>query len=87
MALDAEMIADGGVGREDALCRPRRSEPRMLRFTTTRWLVRDFRPVVRSPADNMAVSQAEIRQGRAVGSEPFGDAGVCKVSLALEELP
>ena len=87
MALGVAVVVDGGMGGEKPLCRPGRSEPEMLAFTATGWLVRDLCPIVRTPAGDMAVSSAKIPQGCTVGSEPIRDDGVRQVSLALEELP
>ena len=70
MALDVEVIGDGGVGREEALCRSWRSETELLPLSAPGRLMRDLRPVVRAPAGDVAIGQAEVAQGSAVRSKP-----------------
>ena len=50
VALDVEVVVDGGVGGKELLRGARRSESTPLPFSAARRLVRDLRAVVRPPA-------------------------------------
>jgi len=60
MALNVEVISDGGVGREEALCRSWRFEAELLPLSASGRLMRDLRPVVRTPSGDVAIGQAAV---------------------------
>ena len=62
MALDIEVVVDGGMGGKEPLGRARRSKSPPLPLSAARRLVRDFRTVVRPAAGYMAISQASSRK-------------------------
>jgi len=85
VALDIEVVVDGGMGGKEPLCRARRSESPPPPLSASRRLVRDFRTVVRPPTGYMTISQAKLAEGRAVGPKPIGDDGVGQVSLPFQQ--
>ena len=87
MALDVEVIGDGGMGREEALSRPWRSEAELPPLSAARWLVRDLRPVVGTPAGDVAIGQAEVAQRSAVRSKPVRHDRIRNIALPLQQFP
>ena len=85
VALDIEVIVDGGMGSKEPLRRSRRSESAPLAFSAARRLVRNFCAVVRPSAGHMTASQVKIAQSRTVGAKPIGDDGVRQVSLPFQQ--
>ena len=60
MALDVEVVVDGGMSGKEPLGRAWRSEPAPLPFSAARRLVRDLGAVVRPTTGHMAISHAKI---------------------------
>ena len=84
VALDVEMVVDGGVGRKETLGRSKRAKPSPPTLTFAGRLVRNLGPVVRSPAGHVAVRQADLAQCRVIGARPVGDDRLRRESLPLE---
>ena len=87
MALDVEVIGDGGVGREEALCRSWRLEAALLFLSAPGRLMRDLRPIVGASAGDVAIGQTEVAQGGAVRSEPVRHDRIRNIALTLQEFP
>lgn len=86
MALDVELVVNGGVDREELLRGPRRSELGPLSSSLASRLMRNFGSIVGVTAAHMPIGQAEIAKRRSVGSEPIGDEGF-RWGSSLQEPP
>ena len=85
MALDVEVIGDGGVGREKSLCRAWRFETELLPLSASGWLMRDLRPIIRAPAGDVTTGQAEVAQGGAIRAKPVRHNRIRNAALLLQE--
>lgn len=87
MTLEVEMVVDGGMRGEEALRRAWGYETAVLPLSTTRRLVRDLGKVIRPCARHLAISQPQIAQSRAIGSQSIGHDGARHVSLPFQQPP
>jgi hypothetical protein len=63
MTSRTEVAIDEGVGRQEALCLPRRLEPLHLPFSTPGWSMRIFRTVVQVAALPVLDSRQQFALG------------------------
>src|SRR5947209_7885289 len=87
MALDIEGVEDGGVHRQESLCRPGALETLQLELASACWLMRILRSIVLPLAPPMAVLDPKVAGRSAVGSQvvchqPIGDHRVFLEKLA-----
>lgn len=86
MTPDAEVVAGGDVGREEALGLASRSRSAPLGLLPAGRMLRDLGPVVRAAAGHAAVRQAKVPQCRAAGAKPVGDDGLRRETLSSGQL-
>lgn len=84
MALDVELVVDGGVDRPEALRGAGKFEWLHLPLSASNRPMRTFGAIVQPPAGNVLSRHTKITQSRSIGAQLVRDHGVRRDALSFQ---